>query len=90
MCMTSPIENVYADLFNGSLKSVVRAELYKLNVCGPGSLFKSHVDMPRREKMFGSLVVAFPTPHEGRALVLRHEGQSWTFDPGEIFPKSEK
>ena len=30
--------------------------------------------------MFGSLVVIFPTPHEGGALVLRHEGHEWTFD----------
>jgi hypothetical protein len=30
--------------------------------------------------MFGSLVVALPTPHEGGALVLRHQGQEWTFD----------
>ena len=30
--------------------------------------------------MFGSLVVAFPTPHEGGALLLRHRGQEWTFD----------
>ena len=30
--------------------------------------------------MFGSLVVVFPTPHEGGALHLRHRGQEWTFD----------
>ncbi|OJT08541.1 hypothetical protein TRAPUB_547 [Trametes pubescens] len=32
--------------------------------------------------MFGSLVVVFPTPHEGGALVLRHDGRDWTFDSG--------
>jgi len=32
--------------------------------------------------MFGSLVVVFPTPHEGGALILRHRGQEWTFDSG--------
>ena len=30
--------------------------------------------------MFGSLVVVFPTPHEGGALLLRHHGQEWIFD----------
>ncbi len=30
--------------------------------------------------MFGSLVVVFPTPHEGGALHLRHRGQEWMFD----------
>ncbi|KAI0334263.1 hypothetical protein GY45DRAFT_1334446 [Cubamyces sp. BRFM 1775] len=49
----------------------IRAELYKLNVYGPGSFFKAHVDTPRSELMFGSLVIVFPTAHEGGALVLR-------------------
>jgi hypothetical protein len=30
--------------------------------------------------MFGSLVVVFPTPHEGGALFLRHHGHEWIFD----------
>ena len=30
--------------------------------------------------MFGSLVVVFPTPHEGGSLFLRHHGHEWTFD----------
>jgi 2-oxoglutarate-Fe(II)-dependent oxygenase superfamily protein len=47
---------------------------------GQGSFFKPHVDTPRGEKMFGSLVVVFPTPHEGGALLIRHRGQEWTFD----------
>jgi 2OG-Fe(II) oxygenase superfamily len=47
---------------------------------GKGSFFKAHVDTPRSEKMFGSLVIVFPTPHEGGALLLRHRGQEWTFD----------
>ena len=32
--------------------------------------------------MFGSLVVVFPTPHEGGALLLRHHGHEWMFDFG--------
>jgi hypothetical protein len=40
------------------------------------------VDAPcgEKEMMFGSIVIVFPTSHEGGALVLRHRGQEWTFD----------
>jgi hypothetical protein len=33
--------------------------------------------------MFGSLVIVFPTPHEGGALLLRHRGQEWVFESGQ-------
>ena len=36
--------------------------------------------------MFASLVIVFPTPHEGGSLILRHNSQEWTFaspSPGE-------
>jgi len=49
---------------------------------GKGSFFKPHVDTPRSNKMFGSLVVVFPSPHEGGALLLRHRNYEWTFDSG--------
>jgi hypothetical protein len=32
--------------------------------------------------MFGSLVIVFPTPHEGGALFLRHDGRERIFDSG--------
>ncbi|KZT24052.1 hypothetical protein NEOLEDRAFT_1095043 [Neolentinus lepideus HHB14362 ss-1] len=62
----------------------IKAELYKLNIYGPGSFFKAHKDTPRAENMFGSLVVVYPTPHEGGALILRHRGKKWEFDSGKI------
>jgi hypothetical protein len=34
----------------------------------------------RSQKMFGSLIVVFPTPHEAGALIIRHRGQEWAFD----------
>jgi len=46
----------------------LKTELYKLNVYIKGSFFKPHVDTPRSDKMFGSLVIVFPSPHEGGAL----------------------
>ena len=32
--------------------------------------------------MLGSLVIVFPTPHEGGSLLVRDEDQEWSFDPG--------
>ncbi|KAI0317216.1 hypothetical protein OF83DRAFT_1059009 [Amylostereum chailletii] len=58
----------------------IEVELYKLNVYGEGSFFKAHVDTPRNESMFGSLVLVFPTQHKGGDLVFRHAGNEWTFD----------
>ncbi|EJF57889.1 hypothetical protein DICSQDRAFT_182926 [Dichomitus squalens LYAD-421 SS1] len=64
----------------------IRTELYKLNVYGKGAFFKPHVDTPRSELMFGSLVIVFPPSHEGGALKLRAQGhkegeiREWTFD----------
>ena len=49
---------------------------------GKSSFFKPHVNTPRSKKMFGSLVIVFPTRHEGGALFLRHRGHEWVFDPG--------
>ncbi|KAJ7478448.1 hypothetical protein FB451DRAFT_1338761 [Mycena latifolia] len=58
---------------------IVRAEMYTLNVYGPGSFFKAHKDTPREETMIGSLVVIFPTAHSGGELTLEHGGTTWTF-----------
>lgn len=33
--------------------------------------------------MFGSLVVVYPTQHDGGALLLREKGKEWTFDSAE-------
>ncbi|KAG5642982.1 hypothetical protein DXG03_001798 [Asterophora parasitica] len=70
---------------------VIRAELYKLNVYGKGSFFfKSHKDTPRGDAMFGSLVVVFPTAHEGGALVLQHDNKEWTFDSAALTKAEEE
>ena len=47
---------------------------------GPGSFFKAHVDTPRSEAMFGSLVIVLPTNHEGSSLTFRHRGLEYSFD----------
>ncbi|KAI0823256.1 hypothetical protein BC628DRAFT_1340290 [Trametes gibbosa] len=75
-------------------KRLIRAQLYKLNVYGPQSFFKSHVDTPRRELLLGTLVIVFPTPHEGGALVLRErkgeDVQEWTFDPAALLAQAAR
>lgn len=59
-------------------------ELFAIVFEGPGSFFKAHKDTPRGQNMFGSLVVVFPTHHEGGALYLRHKGEEWTFDSANV------
>jgi hypothetical protein len=54
------------------------------NFIGPGSFFKSHVDTPKSHKMFGSLVVALPTEHEGGPFPVRHHGKEWVFDSADL------
>lgn len=61
-------------------------------MAGPQSFFKAHVDTPRSELMFGSLVLVFPTPHEGGALVLRErteeKTEEWTFDSAALLAEA--
>ncbi len=40
--------------------------------------------------MFGSLVLAFPAPHEGGALVLCHGGDETAFDSGAMLKDAKK
>ncbi|KAL6049189.1 Fe2OG dioxygenase domain-containing protein [Balamuthia mandrillaris] len=58
----------------------VRAELYKLNVYPEGGHFKAHVDTPRGDGMFGSLVVCLPTCFQGGELVVRQAPSEVVFD----------
>jgi hypothetical protein len=56
----------------------VQAELYKLLVYGPGDFFVAHRDTEKAPGMFATLVVALPSPHDGGALTIRHEGREAT------------
>lgn len=79
------IVDIRSELLQGyDERKPIRAQLYKLNVYGPGAFFKAHKDTARAENMFGSLVVVYPTPHRGGALILHHGGQEWRFDSGEL------
>lgn len=39
--------------------------------------------------MFGSLVLVFPTEHEGGALYLRHNHQEWVFDSAKLIAEAK-
>ncbi|GAQ79219.1 hypothetical protein KFL_000260355 [Klebsormidium nitens] len=57
-----------------ALSQIERPSIDRLSSasCRTGDFFKSHVDTPRREDMFGSLVVCLPFEHEGGELHIRH------------------
>lgn len=69
----SRIVDVIAQLLLPSITSErrgVEAELYKLNVySGPSGKFKPHVDTPRGDGQFGSLVVCLPLSHQGELIM---------------------
>jgi phospholipase C len=48
----------------------------------PSGFFKSHVDTPRSNRQFGSLVVSLPCYHKGGQLIVRHAQNTHTFDWG--------
>ncbi|KAJ7661116.1 hypothetical protein B0H14DRAFT_3077413, partial [Mycena olivaceomarginata] len=65
------VDAISADILQGQTTDgdkVLRAELYKLNVYGPGSFFKAHKDTPRGDTMIGW------------RLTLEHAGGTWKFD----------
>ena len=58
----------------------LKAELYKLNIYACGGFFKAHVDTPRSERMFGSLVVCLPTQFTGGELIVHHHKDEIKYD----------
>ena len=67
----------------------VRAEFYKLLVYDEGGFFMPHRDTEKAGGMFGTLVVALPSAHEGGELLVRHAGREAVVDlrgtnPGEV------
>ncbi|KAJ4500203.1 hypothetical protein C8R41DRAFT_752533 [Lentinula lateritia] len=67
LASTIILHSIQQDL---ALRRMIRAEPYMPNVYDEGSFFKPHRDTPRGPNMFGSLVIIFPTTHEGGELIL--------------------
>jgi hypothetical protein len=60
--------------------AAVLAHPYKLNVYAKGGFFKSHMDTPRTGSVFGTLVVCLPSPFDGGAFEVEHNGQTHAFE----------
>jgi len=53
---------------------------YKLLIYEPGGHFRAHRDTEKLDAMFGTLILALPSAHEGAKLFIRHEGREIEVD----------
>jgi hypothetical protein len=73
---------VYSTHFRSLHTFKAQQTLKSLTYIGKGSFSKPRVEAPPDKSMLGSLVIIFPTPHEGGLLSLRSRTrQEWSFDP---------
>ena len=79
---------VRAELYNlniyGYFYTHPRIILLISALSGEGSFFKAHVDTPRGTRMFGSLVILFPTSFEGGNLIMRKGDTEWSFNAAQV------
>jgi len=52
----------------------ISAVPYKLLIYGKGGHFRAHRDTEKLDAMFGTLLIALPSAHEGGRLFIRHGG----------------
>ena len=62
------------------IRGKISAHPYKLLVYGKGGHFKAHKDSEKLDAMFGTLVIALPSKHEGGRLCIRHDGREIEVD----------
>ncbi|KAI6037024.1 hypothetical protein PISMIDRAFT_624009 [Pisolithus microcarpus 441] len=77
-------------LEGGDEERVIKLELYKLNVYDKGLFLKAYKDTPWSETMFGSLVIIFPTLHEGGEFILHDKEHEWEVDLAESNSESSQ
>ena len=65
---------------NLGVEGRVSAVPYKLLVYGEGGHFRAHRDTEKLDAMFGTLIVALPSAHEGGRLFVRHGGREVEVD----------
>lgn len=80
--LATTLESVSADL---GISGAISAHPYKLLIYGKGGHFKAHRDSEKLDAMFGTLIIALPSAHEGGRLSIRHDGRELTVD----FSKTE-
>jgi len=73
-----------ADASEGACRSWHRGRIaaipYKFLIYGKGGHFLAHRDTEKLDAMFGSLVIALPSAHEGGCLTIRHDGREVRID----------
>ena len=62
------------------IRGKISASPYKLLIYGKGGHFKAHKDTEKLDAMFGTLVIALPSKHEGGRLFVRHDGREIEVD----------
>jgi len=70
--LAATVARVREDL---GITSKVSAHPYKVLVYGKGGHFKAHRDTEKLDAMFGTLIIALPSAHEGGRLFIRHDGR---------------
>lgn len=58
----------------------IYVDLYCLNIYEKNGFFKSHIDTPKSDKMFGSLVISLPSNFTGGILKVKHNDDCKEFD----------
>lgn len=76
-CLKPVVDQVREDL---GIEGRVSAHPHKLLVYGKGGHFKAHRDTEKLDAMFGTLIVALPSAHEGGCLRVRHGGGETVVD----------
>lgn len=64
----------------GCLDVTVSAELYKLLIYDEGGFFLPHRDSEKSPGMFGTMIIALPSSHEGGQLIVHHKDKKATID----------
>ena len=80
--LTATVGQVREDL---GITGKVSAHPYKLLIYTKGGHFKAHRDTEKLDAMFGTLIIALPSAHEGGRLFVRHDGREIEVD----FSKNE-
>ncbi len=75
--MKAILVDVSGDL---GIQGKVSAHAYKLLVYGKGGHFKAHRDTEKLDAMFGTLIIALPSAHQGGSLFIRHGGREVEVD----------
>lgn len=75
--LAATLEKVREDL---GIPGRISAQPYKLLLYGPGGHFKAHRDSEKLDAMFGTLIIALPSQHDGGKLHIRHRGVETTVD----------